>query len=146
VSNIKALSNYNDDQLRLQSIDGTLQQELASGGKLHDARVVGDRVWVAHAPVGAAGEIVVVDPTTAMTESIPTAPGAYGLAVSGARAYATCTESGRVQVFDASTHAVVEDIDLASLAPGVVNARGIAVAPSGDIFLESDGMLSALYR
>jgi hypothetical protein len=145
--NLLALGNFTDDELRIQDTDGSNVQTITTGGKLHDARTVGDRVWVAHAPTGGVpGELLVVDPATGDMDHVPTAEGVYGIATAGGLVYVTCTDADRVQVYDATTYALVEDIDLSTLAPSVVNARGIAASPSGDIFIESDGMISALYR
>ena len=147
VTNLKAIGNFTDDEVRIERDDGTLLQTIPTGGKLHDARTVGDRVWIAHAPTGGVpGELLVIDPATATMASVATAAGVYGVATAGGLVYVTCTDANRVQVFDATTHALVEDLDLTTLAPTIVNARGITVNARGDIFLESDGMLSALYR
>jgi hypothetical protein len=147
ITNIRAIANFDDDELRLQDLDGSNVNTIVVGGKLHDARVVGDRVWVARGPAdGSAGDLLVVDPATDSVEHVATAPGAYGLATANGLVYVTCTGANRVQVFDAGTRALVEDIDLGTLAPTVINARGIAATPDGDIFLESDGLISALYR
>ncbi len=144
ITNLKALGNFTDDDIRIQRTDGTLLQTLETGGKLHDAITIEDRVWVAHAPLSAPGDLLVIDPTTGDIEHVATAAGTYGLASSGGLIYVTCTDAARVQTFDTKTHTLVEDVDLAAVAPMVVNARGISAAPNGDIYLESDGMISLL--
>ena len=74
----------------------------------------------------------------------------YQLAIAGTRIYTACqigSASGpEVDAIDIASEALVEQIPLSGFSPTITNPRGIAVTPRGDVFLESDGMLSVLVK
>jgi len=113
--------------------------------------VADGRVFASRTPTGATyGEVVAIDTDTLARRAIQVCVKPYQLAVSGTRLYTACqigTATGpEVDVIDLPTETVVERIPLSAYTPALVNPRGIAVTPRGDVFLESDGLLSVLIR
>ncbi|MFH1811770.1 MAG: hypothetical protein ABIJ09_23730 [Pseudomonadota bacterium] len=138
----RAISNPDDDALAVYDLAGQLLTTLETGGRLHDLVEAGGKVWVAHAPASGSGdELVVVDVDTLARRSVAVGAGPYGLATHQGRVYVMCQYAGRVDVVDATSEQVVEQIALDGLSPPVVDARGIAVTSSGDLVLEAEGMI-----
>ena len=144
LNNDKAIGNPNDDAVELYQPNGTFITELATSGILHWSVAVGSKVFVARELQSGPGQLLVIDPVAETFHALTTEEGPYGVASANGLVYTVCTRGLTVDVFDATTEAQVTSIDLATVAPLVVNPRGIAVSPRGDIYLESDNMISVL--
>jgi hypothetical protein len=144
VNNDKAIGNPDDDAVELYQTDGTFVTELATSGILHWTVAVGAKIFTARELQSGPGQLLVIDPVGHTFHALATEQGPYGVAAANGRVYTVCTWDKTVDVFDAASEALLATIQLSTAAPLVTNPRGLAVSAKGDIYLESDGMISAL--
>jgi len=148
VVNGRGITSADDDAVLLYSTTGQLLKTLETSGRLHESIVVGDKIVVARAPSDhAKGELVVIDPSSLSYDAIPTCSGPVGVASNGgSTVFTACQWARRVDEVDIAARTVKSSIDLTTVTPAVTNPRGIAVTPAGDVWIESDGLISAFVR
>ncbi|MFO0727862.1 MAG: hypothetical protein U1E65_29050 [Myxococcota bacterium] len=145
VINMRALLNPADDVLLVLGTDGSPVRTLDTGGGLKSIRAVDGRVLLTRAfPNSAGGELMEIDPITTATRSVEACPGAFGIAEAGGPIWVSCPSAKLLRSYDRATLAPLERIDLSAYQPSIEFPRGIAVSPRGDLFLESDQMISVL--
>lgn len=133
-----------DDAVLVYASNGALLATLETGGRLHEAVNVGDKVVFAKAPDDhTKGSLVVVDPQKLSYEEIETCGGPVGLAVQGTTVYAACQWDHHVRAHDIASKKQTFDFDLGA---NVQNPRGIAVTETGDVVVEADGVVGVVVR